>query len=109
MSREVVAEYRAVLCRPKIARALSTERREAILELIEVTARRVQPTREITDCRDRKDNMYLALAAASGANVLVSSDSDLRVLDPWRGVRIMTPSAFLAHAGVVPPRQSDSV
>ena len=59
VSREVVAEYRAVLCRPKFARALSAERRDAILELIEVTARRVQPTEEMTDCRDRKDNMYL--------------------------------------------------
>jgi uncharacterized protein len=39
ISREVAAEYRAVLCRPKFARALSVERREAVLELIEVTAR----------------------------------------------------------------------
>lgn len=104
VSREVVAEYRAVPCRPKFARALSAERREAIPELIEVTARRVQPMEEIADCRDPKDNMYLALAAASGAGLLVSSDSDVLVLDPWRGVRIATPRAFRAHAGVTPPR-----
>ena len=60
VSREVVDEYRAVLCRPKFAQALSAERREAILELIEVVAQRVQPVERVTDCRDQKDNMYIA-------------------------------------------------
>jgi putative PIN family toxin of toxin-antitoxin system len=82
VSREVVAEYRAVLRRSKFAQALSAERREGILELIEIVARRVQPVEPIADCRDKKDNMYLELAAAAGAAVLVSSDADLLVLDP---------------------------
>jgi hypothetical protein len=99
VSREVVDEYRAVLRRPKFARALSAARREAILELIEVVARRVQPVERVTDCRDRKDNMYLALAAASGATLLVSSDADLLELEPWRDVNILTPAAFLVHVG----------
>jgi uncharacterized protein len=103
VSGEVVAEYRAVLRRPKFARALSAERREAILELIEVVARRVQPAEQIFDCRDPKDNMYLALAAASGASILVSSDADLLMLDPWRGVRVVTPAVFLALPGVAQP------
>jgi putative PIN family toxin of toxin-antitoxin system len=70
VSREVVAEYRAVLRRRKFARALSAERRESILEFIEVVARRVEPVELIADCRDPKDNMYLALAAACGATFL---------------------------------------
>jgi hypothetical protein len=103
VSREVVDEYRAVLCRPKFAHALSAERREAIIELIEVVSQRVQPIERVTDCRDQKDNMYLALAAASGATLLVSSDADLLVLDSWRGVRILTPAAFLVHVGTALP------
>jgi uncharacterized protein len=99
VSRDVVDEYRAVLSRPKFALALSAERREAILELIEVVARRVQPIERVTDCRDQKDNMYLALAAASGATLLVSSDADLLVLDSWRNIRILTPAAFLVRVG----------
>jgi putative PIN family toxin of toxin-antitoxin system len=96
VSREVAAEYRAVLRRPKFARALSEERRESILELIEIVARRVEPVEQVADCRDPKDNMYLALAAACGATLLVSSNADLLVLDPWRGVRIVTPAVFVA-------------
>lgn len=104
VSQQVVEEYRAVLRRPKFARALSTERREAVLELIEVVAQRAQPLEQVTDCRDRKDNMYLALAAVSGATFVVSSDSDLLVLDPWRGIRIVTPAEFLNLVGSQPLR-----
>lgn len=39
--------------------------------------------------------MYPALAGASGAAFIVSSDSGLLVLDPWRGIRIVTPAEFL--------------
>jgi predicted nucleic acid-binding protein len=49
----------------------------------------------VTDCRDSRDNMYLELAAAAGADILVSSDQDLLVLDPWRGVRIIRPAEYL--------------
>ena len=69
-------------------------------DVIEVLAQRVEPTETVDDCRDPKDNKYLALAAAAGAEILVSSDADLLVLDPWRGVRIVTPAQFLALIGV---------
>lgn len=93
---------------PKFARALSAERREAILELVEVVARRVQPPEQVRDCRDPKDNMYLALAAAAGAALLVSSDADLLVLDPWRGVRIVTPAGFLALIDAATPPRAEA-
>ena len=44
---------------------------------------------------DAKDNKSLVLAAAAGAEIIVSSDNDLLVLDPWRGTRIVRPVAFL--------------
>ncbi len=49
-------------------------------------------------CRDAKDEKFLALALACQASVLISSDSDLLVLHPWRGVQILTPGAFVALA-----------
>jgi predicted nucleic acid-binding protein len=50
----------------------------------------------VTDCRDTKDNRYLELALAAGAETIVSGDYDLLVLHPWRGVRIMHPADYLA-------------
>jgi len=49
----------------------------------------------VPSCRDPKDNIFLALAAAAGAQVIVSSDQDLLILDPWRGSRIISPAEFL--------------
>ena len=46
-------------------------------------------------CRDPKDDPILALSLAAGAEILVSSDRDLLVLHPWRGIRIVTPADFL--------------
>ena len=47
-------------------------------------------------CRDPKDNQFLALAVAAEADVLVSSDQDLLVMHPWRGIPILTPADFLS-------------
>jgi len=54
------------------------------------------PVEHLTDCRDAKDNKYLEVAAAADATLIVSSDNDLLVLDPWRGVRIVRPAEYLA-------------
>ena len=48
-------------------------------------------------CRDPKDNKFLALALAAEADAIVSSDDDLLVLSPWRGIPILTPAEFLAR------------
>jgi predicted nucleic acid-binding protein len=49
----------------------------------------------VTDCRNPKDDKYLELALAAGAEIIVSSDEDLLVLHPWRGVRILSPVDYL--------------
>jgi predicted nucleic acid-binding protein len=50
----------------------------------------------VTDCRDPKDDKYLELAIAAGAETIISSDDDLLVPHLWRGVRILRPAAYLA-------------
>jgi uncharacterized protein len=57
----------------------------------------------VTDCRDGKDNKYLELALASGADTILSSDADLLVPHPWRGVRIPRPADYLGKAEDGPP------
>ena len=47
-------------------------------------------------CRDPKDNKFLALAQVCQAHALISSDDDLLVLNPWRGVAVLTPATFLS-------------
>jgi putative PIN family toxin of toxin-antitoxin system len=45
-------------------------------------------------CRDRDDDVALATALAGECDAIVTGDADLLVLDPFRGVRVIAPSAF---------------
>jgi uncharacterized protein len=97
LSGEVEAEYREVVFRPKFDRFVSVERREQILSLVVAAAERVDPNEIVRECRDPKDDKYLGLAAAGGADVIVSSDRrHLLAMHPWRGIPILSPADFLA-------------
>ncbi len=95
LSEPVAAEIREVLARPKFSRVLTPVRQDEIAALLFTKAHWFVPATRVTDCRDSNDDIYLELALASDATVLVSSDKDLLVLDPWRGVRILLPAEFL--------------
>ena len=96
LSSAVESEIVEVLNRPKFARSTHHERRDRILEIVRGEAVWFDPAVRVTDCRDAKDNKYLELAMAAGADTIVSSDDDLLVLHPWRGVRILHPANYLA-------------
>jgi uncharacterized protein len=96
LSTAVDTEIAEVLSRPRFARILSSERREGILQILRGTGVWFDPPIRITECRDPKDNKYLELALAAGAETIVSSDDDLLVLHPWRGVNILRSADYLA-------------
>ena len=98
LSAAVDAEIAGVLNRPRFARAIPPARRERVLEILRRSAVWFEPAERVTDCRDPKDNKYLELAFAAGADTIVSSDDDLLVLHPWRGVQIQLPGDYLAAA-----------
>jgi uncharacterized protein len=76
---------------------VAVERRQRILDIVVVAAERVEPTEAVEECRDPKDAKYLALAAAGGADIIVSSDvRHLLSMHPWRGISILSPADFLA-------------
>jgi len=98
LSPDVEDEYFDVLHRPKLARFLDPELRAEVLGLLLTFPRRFTPTVRVRDCRDAKDDKYLELALAAGATLIVSSDNDLLILSPWRGIPILRPAEYLAQA-----------
>ncbi len=96
LSAAVDAEFTEVLSRPKFARAIPLARRDGFLRILRDAAIWFDPVVRVSDCRDPKDDKYLELALAAGAETIVSSDGDLLVLHPWRGVRILNPADYLA-------------
>ena len=97
MSEAMLSELRDVLARPRLARFLDPELRDEVLALLDAFGVFFVPTEAVTDCRDAKDDKVLELALAAGATVIVSSDADLLVLHPWRGVRVLRPAEYLAE------------
>ena len=85
-----------VISRPKFDRFVSVERRQRILDIVVVAAERIEPTETVRECNDPHDDKYLALAAAGKADVIVSGDHHLLSMDPWRGIRILSPADYFA-------------
>ena len=96
ISEQVMTELLDVLHRPGLARFLKPDLRSDLLGQLVALGIPFEPAERVTDCRDPKDDKYLELALASGADRIVSSDADLLVLHPWRGVRILRPAEYLA-------------
>ncbi len=52
-------------------------------------------TTPIRVCRDPRDDKFLEAAVHGRADAIVTGDLDLLTLDPFHGIRILTPAAFL--------------
>ncbi len=57
----------------------------------------VSVTEMANDCRDSKDNKLLAIALATKASVVISSDDDLLVLNPHGAIEIVNLAGFVAN------------
>jgi len=96
-SEATLNELIDVLSRPRMVRkyGLTAVEVDALCALVILRGERVQPDRTITACRDPKDNKFLEVAIAGGADVIVTGDEDLEVLDPFEGLPLITPAKFL--------------
>jgi hypothetical protein len=95
-------ELEAVFSRRRFDRYMSKVARQAFLGVLRQHGQMFSIRPSDLDgvsppCRDAKDNMLLALASVGQADVIVSSDNDLLVLHPWRGIPILTAAQFLAQ------------
>ncbi len=95
LSWAVTAEYREVFSRKKLQRYLSEEDTRLLLAILIRQSAWIDHPMEIVECRDPKDDKFLALAISGRATHVVSGDADLLALDPFRGIRIVTPRQFL--------------
>jgi hypothetical protein len=92
---ETLAELETVLLREKFDRYADRAEREAFIAGFRERAAMVPVTQTVADCPDPKDNVFLALAEAAQAELIVSSDPHLVNMHPWRGIPILPPAAFL--------------
>ncbi len=91
-SPALLAELREVLTRDHLARRLSKQQ-TTIKDAIRLYAEMSIPVTPLTTPRavpnDIDDDQVIACALAASAQLIVSGDSDLLVLHPWRGIQIL--------------------
>jgi hypothetical protein len=99
LSTSVFRELIEVINRSKFDKYLSKERKKELIKDLTETALFIEPTQIITDCRDSKDNKYLELAITVHTECIITGDQDLLVLNPFRGIPILTVQEFLTLDG----------
>jgi uncharacterized protein len=95
LSFAVLAELYGVLSRKQFRRYVNEEDIRRFLAALTREAQWVDINVRIVACRDPKDDKFLELAVCGHAEYIVTGDADLIVLHPFRGIQILTPSAFL--------------
>jgi uncharacterized protein len=103
ISTPVLLELAEVLARDKLNKYLTEQDRMRFLVALLKESELVAITEQINDCRDPNDNKFLELAVCGNADVLVTGDDDLLVLNPFRRIAIMTPRDFLSSVTQPPP------
>jgi len=56
---------------------------------------RVEPQQQVHNCIDPDDNRILECSLEANARIIVTGDSHLLELHPYRGINILTPRVFL--------------
>ena len=95
VSVPVLLELADVLNRPKFDKYVTQDERMRFMVSFLKVAEMIEIDEAITACRDPKDDKLLELAVCGNADFLVTGDKDLLVLNPFRGVEIITPRGFL--------------
>lgn len=89
------AELQEVLSRKKFDKYITSEERKLFLIKLISFTQKIIIERNITACRDEKDNKFLEVAVNGKADFIVTGDRDLLVLNPFENIMIITPDNFL--------------
>jgi len=103
LSKEVLEEIAEVLNRPVIRRKMRVSAGDIrrFLELLVETSVLVSGSLEVESVisDDPDDDVILATAVASGADIIVSGDRHLLELKSHRGIPVVSPREFLDQLG----------
>jgi putative PIN family toxin of toxin-antitoxin system len=98
-SAATLSELAATMEHPKFDRYASrTSRREFVAYFL-ATAHLVDIERQVRACRDQNDDKFLDVVVNGKADMLVTGDAELLILNSFEGIPIVTPADYLAKVG----------
>ena len=95
VSAQLLTTLAGVLGRPRFDRYLTLHEREELMAAFVASSRIVEFAERIRACRDPDDDAILEVAVNGNAGAIITGDSDLLVLNPFRGIQVLTPADFL--------------
>ena len=95
LSFAALAELCEVLTRKRFRRYIDEDDVWIFVATLTREAEWVDVDVRIAACQDPKDDKFLELAVSGHADCIISGDSDLLVLNPFQGIPVITPQAFL--------------
>lgn len=96
-STAALDELTEVLSRPKFDSYVSVTARSEFIRKIHRISVEVEIIRKVQVCRDPKDDKFLEIAVNGDADLILTGDKDLLVLDPFEDIAIIKPGDFLAE------------
>lgn len=94
ISFATLAELYEVLGRKKFLRYIDEEDIRNFLAALTREAEWVEVDTQIAACRDPKDDKFLEIAVSGHATHIITGDTDLLALNPYRGIQILPPHRF---------------
>jgi putative PIN family toxin of toxin-antitoxin system len=96
-SKLTLQELNEVAGRSRFDRYVEPEkRRRLVAEYVRATVT-VDIPFPIRACRDPRDDKFLEVAVHGRADLIVTGDTDLLALHPFRGISILTPAEYVAQ------------
>jgi len=87
-------QFFEVMARPYLAPLIRPETRDWLTQLMK-SAELVSILERVAVCRDPTDDKFLELAVNGRADLVLTGDKDLLVLNPFRGIPIVAPATFV--------------
>lgn len=94
-----LTEFTETLTRPKFDKYISAKKRLEAIKAYEKKSQLINVSINIDTCRDPKDNKFLELAVTANATNIITGDKDLLILNPYKGITILTAAEFIRLFG----------
>jgi uncharacterized protein len=97
VSEATMQELAEVVARAKFDPYLSIVERQEFIRLLGRIVELVPIVRQVRACRDPRDDKFLEVAVNGRADLMITGDRDLLALDPFMGISIVSPAAYLTR------------
>jgi putative PIN family toxin of toxin-antitoxin system len=95
ISEATMNELADVLARPKFDQYITLKDRQQFLRMLARLAEFVPIVYPVRACRDPKDDKFLEVALNGESGLILTGDTDLLALHPWREIAIVSPAEYL--------------